>query len=179
MAKAIFITDDLGPSVLWNKEGNKKIGEFQNAHNNIKQIQGVNQRDGLATWYLVAPNDTEEDKANVELIRKHPHFGKFFFEVDSMPIFNQVSNLRTLRDPNAASNQLELQNQIAEAKATAEKAKADKAVLFEKVKRFGVLSAKVQKAGGGIVQNADPAEVAEFQNLKQELEIKEDEEVIS
>ncbi len=183
MKTAIFITNDHGPKTLWNPDGTIKLGQFVSQRDNLMMVQGRITPVGSATWVLALPNDTPKQQEIVNMVRAHPHFrkefqnvGHVFYEVDAAPITGTVSNLRSIHDPNQKNT---ANKELDEAKVQLSQAQKEKAEYKEKMKRFAILSAMVQKAGGGILKDADPIEVAEFQKLKIEMEIEENEEVIS
>ena len=169
--KVIFISDDLGASTIWNKLGTRKLIEFRDSKNNIEQINGVFQKRGSAIWVGVVDDNTEEDHEALKELRERPEFNKAFFETDSMPIASKVTNLRERHDPNSPQNQEVIKGMVEKAVEDVKtKAEEDKKIFAAKNKRWAVLSAQVQKIGGGIAANAAPELVQEFKNLSIELE---------
>jgi hypothetical protein len=176
MKVVIFISGDFNASVIWNQEGTKKLLEFRNTHNNvIKSDDGNNHRIGQATWVCVKQNNTDEEKADIEAIRKLPGYGTQFKETDSMPLEGGAVSLKQFGERN---NQKAIDAAVIRAREDAKlEAEGEKQILISKMKRFAVLSAQVQKVGGEIAANADPALVEEFKQLKLELEISDEENI--
>ena len=179
----IFVSNDFGASVIWgdkkdengetvyDKDGNpkaEKLAEFHSLFDNIQQVTGVNQRVGQATWVCVKPDNTPLEHRIIERLRKHPEIDIAFYESSSMPEKAKITNLKQLGNK---AGQEALQTAINVEKVKLEE---EKKALKGKMKRYAELSNQVQKAGGEIVKDADPALVEEFNKLKVELEIEDE-----
>ncbi len=165
MNNIVFVTNQQGPKRLWDKDG--LIGKFKNSNNNIvTPDDGVPRRDMRvdAIWYMVIDADRDADK--VERAKKYPGFGTSFNITDEEPVWNTVSNLRTIQDPNAASainaNQIKA-DVVAEQQEELENQKRQNAT---DMRRYGILFSKVCKAGGAFLADADPKLVEEFKQLR-------------
>lgn len=190
MSKTItLITNDQGPSFLWNKLGGKIICTFTSLHDNLVENEtGQIFRKGQATWWATLPNETEEEIAIVEEVRQDVHFGgKFtkgmvfssnkFYETDVVPDASLISNLRGLKDPNSPITQSNIDTAVnsalANEKKNAEEAvvklNEEKAQIIADNKRWAELSTQVQKLGGGIAANAPAELIEEFKILTKKL----------
>lgn len=160
--KAVYVTDQFGPTELWDNEG--FIGKFVDTNNNITVADdGMKRRNANIKniWVMVLTDPKLIARAD-----KYPGCGTRFKKTDKEPVFHALNNLKTLADPGNSQEVVLLQS--ANSKLTEEKE-----LLKKKSKRYGELFASICKAGGEYVANADSALVEEFEALKKELEIEE------
>ena len=173
MNNVVFVTNHLGPKVLWDLKG--KIGTFKNTNNNVTTADdGVLRRDMKipGIWCMVL---TDPDR--IQRMKDYPTFGKDFNITSKEPVWNTVNNLRTLKDPNAASainaDQIKadiMADQQKKQEDFEEKQKQDAVDM----RRYGNLWSEVCKAGGAFLADADPVLVTEFKELQEKLGINEE-----
>jgi len=137
----IFQSTDRGCTQLFDNEG--KLLHFRRQDNNLVRSAGgslirTNQSDD---WICV----TDEPEI-IARARKHPKYGKEFWEVDRIPTKHSAS--------------------IAKAFGHAFPEQPD---TVKQAVRFGELKAKLFKIDGEQVKNANPDELAEYETLKKQL----------
>lgn len=158
--KAIYVTDQFGPTELWDNEG--FIGKFTDTNNNlIVSDDGIKRRNANIKniWVMVLT-----DPALITRADKYPGCGLRFKRTDQEPVFHSMNTLKTLDDPNQNSKVTSLQEENS-------KLVQEKELVMQKSRRYGKLYSQICKAGGEYIKDADPALIKEFEQLEQDLEI--------
>ena len=166
--RVIFVTNQFGPHHMSDDEG--LIGTFQNTHNNLMENEaGIKMRNPRVPemWVMILT-----DPKKIERAKKYPGFGTSFNITSKEPVYNTITNLRSVSDPNAFNNANTESIRDAIDKANREKEEFKKQTAIDS-RRYAILSSKLIKEGGKYRVDADPALIQEFEALKIKLGIEE------